>query len=153
MKPLKHIKKGIEAYKKSKADDVAAAAKKAKEAEEKAKQAKKLADAKAEGIAIGKKQKAKSIKRKATATAAAGGAGYVEYKTGAISAGAKKAYAYAKDKYDKRNAKPQTHSGAPSKAKAGLKESLQGPRGGAKEIIKKAKSTAKKQTKPTNKKK
>lgn len=110
---LKHVKKGVEAAKKSKADDIAAAAKKKKEAEELAKQAKKLKDAKDEGIAIGKKQKAKSIKRKVKAAAVVGGAGYVEYKTGAISAGVKK----AKDIYDK-SKKKDDHKGVPLKSSA-----------------------------------
>jgi hypothetical protein len=111
--PLKYIKKGIEAAKKLRADDIAAAAKKKKEAAELAKQAKKLKDAKDEGIAIGKKLKAKSIKRKVKTAAVAGGAGYLEYKTGAISKGYKK----AKDLYDK-SKKKDGHKGVPLKSSA-----------------------------------
>lgn len=143
----KAVKAGSAAYKKSKADDIAAAAKKAKETEEKAKQAKKLKDAYDTGVKAGKKKGAKSVKRKIAAGAAVAGAGYVESKTGAISEGIKKLANKAEEAYRTRNATKQSHTKAPVKAKAGMKDAIKGPRGGVKEIVKKAKSTAKKQTK------
>jgi hypothetical protein len=138
-KLVKYGKAGLTAAKKAKADDVAAAAKKAKEAADKAEAAKKAKKVYEEGIKAGKKKGAKSAKRKMVAGAAAAGTVYYEGKTGNISKTIGEAYRT-------RNATKQTHTGAPVKAKAGMKEALQGPRGGVKEIVKKANSTSKKPT-------
>lgn len=143
----KAVKAGSSAYKKSKADDIAAAAKKAKDAEAKAAQAEKLKNAYNTGVKAGKKKGAKSVKRKLAAGAAVAGAGYIESKTGAISSGIKKLANKAEEAYRTRNATKQSHTKAPVKAKAGMKDALKGPRGGVKEIVKKANATAKKQTK------
>lgn len=115
MKSFKHIAKAVQegkkAYDKSKVDDIASAAKKAKEVEEKAKATKRVKAAYDTGVEEGIKKGKKKMKRKVAGYAAAAGAGYLEYKTGAISKGVAK----LKDMYDKRNAKPQTHKGAPLK--------------------------------------
>lgn len=143
-KLIKYGKAGLTAAKKAKADDIAAAAKKAKEAKDKAEAAKKAKKIYEEGIKAGKKKGIKSAKRKMVAGAAAAGAVYYEGKTGNISKA-------IEETYRTRNATKQTHTGAPVKAKAGLKEAVQGPRGGVKEIVKKANSTSKKPS--TNNKK
>jgi hypothetical protein len=91
----KAIKAGYSAYKKSKADDIVAAAKAVKDKAEKAKQAAEAAKKAKDVYNAGKKAGAKSMKRKVGAVVATAGAAYLEGKTGVISAGAKKVY----DKY------------------------------------------------------
>jgi len=91
----KAIKAGYSAYKKSKADDIVAAAKAVKDKAEKAKQAAEAAKKAKDVYNAGKKAGAKSMKRKVGVVAATAGAAYLEGKTGVISAGAKKVY----DKY------------------------------------------------------
>lgn len=141
---VKAVKAGSSAYKKSKADDIAAAAKSAKGAEDKAAQAKKLKDTYDAGVKAGKKKGAKSVKRKIVAGTAVAGAGYIESKTGAISEGIRKVANKAKEAYRTRNAEKQTHTKAPAKATAGIKDAVKGPRGGVKEIVKKANASNKK---------
>jgi hypothetical protein len=121
----KAIKAGYSAYKKTKADDILAAAKAAKDKAEKAKQAAEAAKKTKDLYNAGKKAGAKSFKRKATAVAATVGAAYLEGKTGVISAGAKKAYNKAKEvsktsstktsnkSIGKPNAKPLVLKGSP----------------------------------------
>lgn len=101
----KAIKAGYSAYKKSKADDILAAAKAAKDKAEKAKQAAEAAKKAKDIYNAGKKAGAKSFKRKATAAAATVGAAYLEGKTGVISSGAKKVYNKAKEVYKNSNTK------------------------------------------------
>jgi hypothetical protein len=87
---MKAGKAGLTAYNKSKADDLAAAAKKLKDKEAAAKKTKELKDAYNKGQEAGKIKGKKSVKRKIAATAAAAGAGYYEAKTGNISKGVTK---------------------------------------------------------------
>jgi hypothetical protein len=86
----KAVKVGATAYKKSKADDLAAAAKKLKDQEAAAKKAKELKDAFNKGEEAGKIKGKKSVKRKLVGTAIAAGAGYYEAKTGNLSKGVSK---------------------------------------------------------------
>lgn len=86
----KAVKVGATAYKKSKADDLADAAKKLKAEQEAAKKAKELEEAYDKGQEVGKIKGKKAIKRKIAGTAVAAGAGYYEAKTGNLSKGASK---------------------------------------------------------------
>lgn len=131
-----------DAISKGKKADAEAAAKKIKEAQEKAARAKR----EKELIKSGEKKGAKRARRKMVAGAAAAGTIYYEGKTGNVSKAIGKLTDKAKEAYRTRNPTKQTHTKAPVKAKAGMKEALQGPRGGVKEIVKKANSTSKKPT-------
>ena len=135
----RYIKAGFQAISKARADDAAAAIKKAKEAADKAALERKLKKAYDEGAKAGAKKGAKKVKRRIAAGATALGAAYVEGKTGALSKAAK----WAKDKYDKRNAKPLKHTGAPLKPKGEQKPTWRST-GGAKAAAQKAAAQKKK---------
>lgn len=84
---MKAGKVAVTAYKKSKADQIADAAKKLKEKEAAAKKAKELKTAFDKGKEVGKIKGKKSVKRKIVGAAALAGASYYEAKTGNISKG------------------------------------------------------------------
>jgi hypothetical protein len=113
----KYGKQMSQAADKAKADDIAAAAKKAKEIADKKAAAEKAKKIYAEGVKAGKKKGAASTKRKMVAGAAAAGTIYYEGKTGGVSKGIKKAIDYTKTKKPTSAAQKQVEKKAAEIAK------------------------------------